>query len=339
MQNRKEKIDVLVTFYNQESYVDRALKSVLEQKTDFEFKVLVGDDGSSDRTREYIEKWSSEYPDKIKMFVMPRENKRYVPGFRASQNRLNLLKHVCGQYFIYLDGDDFWDDETKLQQQADILDAPENQGCIACGHPIDALFTDGTRKNFGGDERLKEGIIDAKEYWKYSYLHTDTLLFRSSVIEKLPLDLLKSGFNDNLITFTIIQHGDIYFLPKTMAVYAQTMDGIWTGEKKVISQIRSMTMVDLCRMIGPEMEAQSRYKFGAVWFGMLRLRKQLSGVDLSLYEAEALEINLKYTLMWIHYPQSGRIRKVQLLTIAVLKAGKTFIRAALSKIRRQIVKK
>ena len=48
------RVSVLITFYNQEQYVDQALQSVIAQKTDFGVKILVGDDGSSDQTQERV---------------------------------------------------------------------------------------------------------------------------------------------------------------------------------------------------------------------------------------------------------------------------------------------
>ena len=97
------KVSVLITFYNQERYVDRALQSVFEQKTNFDFEVLVGDDGSSDGTCNSVNSWKEKYPNIIKLYVMEREGEGHIAGFRASRNRLNLLKHVKGEYFIYLD--------------------------------------------------------------------------------------------------------------------------------------------------------------------------------------------------------------------------------------------
>ena len=55
------KISVLVTFYNQEMYVDKALTSIFDQKTDFDFKVIIGDDGSTDGTVGRIKKWMEKY--------------------------------------------------------------------------------------------------------------------------------------------------------------------------------------------------------------------------------------------------------------------------------------
>ena len=51
------KVSVLVTFYNQEDYVDEALQSVFDQKCDFDFEVLIGDDGSTDGTMAKLQKW------------------------------------------------------------------------------------------------------------------------------------------------------------------------------------------------------------------------------------------------------------------------------------------
>ena len=100
------KLSVLVTFYNQKDYVDRALRSILLQNTDFEYEILVGDDGSTDGTLDKIKEWQAKYPNKISVYIMDRqEGKKYNSSFRASRNRINLLKYVKGKYFTYLDGD------------------------------------------------------------------------------------------------------------------------------------------------------------------------------------------------------------------------------------------
>ena len=57
------KVSVLVTFYNQEDYVDEALQSVFDQKCDFDFEVLIGDDGSTDGTMAKLQEWKQKYPE------------------------------------------------------------------------------------------------------------------------------------------------------------------------------------------------------------------------------------------------------------------------------------
>ena len=117
------KLSVLVTFYNQKDYVDRALRSILLQNTDFEYEILVGDDGSTDGTLDKIKEWQAKYPNKISVYIMDRqEGKKYNSSFRASRNRINLLKYVKGKYFTYLDGDDYFCNNNKFQKQIAFLE-------------------------------------------------------------------------------------------------------------------------------------------------------------------------------------------------------------------------
>ena len=91
------KLSVLVTFYNQEEYVDRAMNGIFSQKTNFDYEIIIGDDGSSDGTHRKIEEWQEKYPGKIRLVVQPREpGKKYLSGERASNNRLSLLKYITG---------------------------------------------------------------------------------------------------------------------------------------------------------------------------------------------------------------------------------------------------
>ena len=78
MNDGKYKISVLITFYNQEMYVDQALSSVMSQTTDVPYKIIVGDDGSTDSTVEKLKGWIKEYPDQIEVLVQPRENDRKI---------------------------------------------------------------------------------------------------------------------------------------------------------------------------------------------------------------------------------------------------------------------
>lgn len=306
------RVSVLVTFYNQEEFVDKALESILCQKTDFGIKILVGDDGSSDRTCEIVRDWINRYPEIIELYIMERDGEKVVPGFRASRNRLNLLSHVNTEYFIYLDGDDYFDYDMKLQRQVDILDKEENCDCIACGHNIIKQFSDGSRIP-AMTITLEEGKICAKKYWKNMYFHTDTLLIRSSVIDKIDVDLLENNFNDNMITYSIIQFGSLYYLPENWAVYMQTGHGIWTEGKKVINSIRNIIICDLCLNINSSLKNQTKIRFCRDWINIYKLRHSINPDELVLLSNEAEKHGFKNSYRWIHYSELGFIEKMSLL--------------------------
>ena len=296
----KDRISVLITFYNQEDFVDLTLKSVMDQKTNCGVTVLIGDDGSDDSTREKVNEWIKRYPEHIKMFVIDRGREECIPGFRASRNRLNLLKNVETEYFIFLDGDDRFGYNEKLKKQIEILDDPGNQDCVACGHNTDRLYPDGKRIPITSLE-LKEGKYGAAEYWESLYFHTDSLLIRSSVIPKIDTALLENCFNDNLITFSVIQYGKIYYLPYSWVLYTQTGNGIWTSDKTVVNQIRNMFMIDLCDQISPSMKRETKKRLKHTWYSLYKIRRQINSEELGAYSKEALDKNMSNSYKWIHY--------------------------------------
>lgn len=297
----KVSVDVLVTFYNQEKYVDDALRSVLSQKGDFSLRVLIGDDGSTDSTPELLRKWREQYPDQIKIFSMVRKEGEKLPGgFRAARNRLKLLKYVNSDYFIFLDGDDFFDNPEKLKKQVDILEDEKNRDCIACGHAIDALHEDGTRRPFSRLCTYKDKY-SLKEYWPATYFHTNTILFRREAISVLPDELPEDIFNDNGITYLFLHKGKIYYIPEVMAIYRQTGDGIWTGEKMITSLIREMMFYDYIIQHDHKIRYETRVRFWGVWEKLFLLRKELSPNRLEIYLSEAKKNDFKYTQLWINY--------------------------------------
>lgn len=259
------KITVLITFYNSEKYVSDALESVFSQKTDFPFKVIAGDDGSTDGTVSKIEEWEEKFPSRLSHIVQEREQgKKYMGGTRASQNRLALLKMVDTPYFIFLDGDDFWTDENKLQKEYDILEKPSNSDCVICAHQVEVFYEDKPdEKEYYPESGIKERKFDIKTYIAKQYIHTDSMLFRSSHIKDLPFEFLDDFFNDSIITFCFLQFGSLYYLPECMASYRKNGSGIWAGEKKAVSIVRQIMGYEIeCKIAPQYKELLTRRNYG-----------------------------------------------------------------------------
>lgn len=112
------KVTVWLSTYNQEPYVAQALDSILMQKTDFPFEVIAADDCSTDRTQEIILDYQKRYPDKIVTFF-PEHN---LGGCRKLTGCIDagLFR---GEYVSFLEGDDYWLGEDRLQTLVGFLEA------------------------------------------------------------------------------------------------------------------------------------------------------------------------------------------------------------------------
>ena len=108
----KTRVQILLSTYNGEKYLEEQLDSILNQKGDFSLKILVRDDGSKDGTLEILEKYSK----KIEMQIIRGEN----IGVNKSLKELFMNCDTDCDYFSISDQDDVWL-ETKIQTAIESL--------------------------------------------------------------------------------------------------------------------------------------------------------------------------------------------------------------------------
>ena len=92
-------ISVIIAAYNVENYLERAIRSILDQSFD-EFEIIVVDDGSSDKTGE-IAKNLAEEDERICVYQL--ENR----GVSAARNF--AIEKARGKYIYFMDSDDYVD--------------------------------------------------------------------------------------------------------------------------------------------------------------------------------------------------------------------------------------
>lgn len=114
----KTRVQILLSTYNGEKYLEEQLDSILNQKGDFSLKILVRDDGSKDRTLEILEKYSQ----KMEMQVIRGEN----IGVNKSLKELFMNCDTNCDYFSISDQDDVWL-ENKIQTAIESLSKNKNK--------------------------------------------------------------------------------------------------------------------------------------------------------------------------------------------------------------------
>ena len=59
---KEPKVSIVVCSYNRIKYIGICLDSILSQKRDFEIEIIVGDDGSTDGSRELLKEYQQKHP-------------------------------------------------------------------------------------------------------------------------------------------------------------------------------------------------------------------------------------------------------------------------------------
>lgn len=105
-------INILLATYNGEKYLKEQFDSLFTQ-TYQDFKILVRDDGSNDKTIEIIKEYEIKYPNKFELIEDDLGN------LGSSKSFMKLLEHSDNDYLMFCDQDDVWlpnKIETSLQK-------------------------------------------------------------------------------------------------------------------------------------------------------------------------------------------------------------------------------
>lgn len=116
-------VSVCIQTYQHADYIRDCLDGILMQKTDFEIEILLGDDYSTDGTRDICIEYAKNHRDKIRFFMHRRENNIKIAG--SPSGRFNFLYNLCrskGTYIAICEGDDYWTDIHKLQKQVKYME-------------------------------------------------------------------------------------------------------------------------------------------------------------------------------------------------------------------------
>lgn len=158
------KLSIIIVSYNEAEYLPQAIDSCLEQRLHMPYEIIVGDDGSSDNSLSVIRSYAERFPDRIRYFVMDREDGVVIPSLRVSNVIKKALASARGEYIQCLSGDDYFCDPDKFGREIALLDT--NRRLIACVSDYKRVWEDGTEEKCtgGGIGRLCFGAAPTHIY-------------------------------------------------------------------------------------------------------------------------------------------------------------------------------
>lgn len=208
--------------YNQEKYIDEAIRSVVLQNFNYPYEIIIGDDCSTDKTIERCQKWQEKYPTLIKII-------RHDKNIGIQRNYMDTYNHCQGEYIAICEGDDFWCSKHKLQRQVKYMDTHKN--CNICFHRVINYYMTNNSKSLSNGKGTKIDS-DINDLAKSNYITNLSVMYRRNVINKLPEWLTEIASPDYVLHMLHASTGSIHYINSPMAVYRQHAKGIWGSNIK-----------------------------------------------------------------------------------------------------------
>lgn len=109
-------VSVIMITYGHEKYIKQAVESVLNQKTNFLYELLISDDNSPDNTESVINKIIKENSNGAKINYT-----KHSSNLGMNENYFWSVNKCKGSLIAVCEGDDYWIDPLKLQKQVNFL--------------------------------------------------------------------------------------------------------------------------------------------------------------------------------------------------------------------------
>lgn len=222
--NKENPIVSIVTFtFNHEKYILKVLESFINQKTNFEYEIVIHDDASKDNTQEIIREFERKYLKIIKS-IYQEENQKTKGNGIVTRISLQVAK---GKYIALCEGDDYWTDEYKLQKQVDFLEANPDYAMICTDYDVlyqadGRIEKDYLKNNFG---YTQENDIELEYYInKRKYIRTLTACFRRDLYDNYVSEIDERIRNNKAagdlpIWLYFLATSKVKYIPDSTAVY------------------------------------------------------------------------------------------------------------------------
>lgn len=259
-------VSVWVLTYNHARFISQCLDGILAQRTNFSFEICLGEDDSSDGTRQICQGYAAKYPELIRLFLRDRND-----PFRAGcagewqYNFIETFKSCRGKYVAMCDGDDFWDDPKKLQKQIDYLEShPEYSGCF---HKVGLVDENGRQLCPDmGYPPIRQSSYSLDFLLRYSnFSPMFSVVFRNH--GQIAPDWVKQApFGDMIVHANNLLRGDYGFIDEVMGFYRIHSGGLASGTSR-LNNIKST--FEVYRLLGENLRLNERSAFNQ---GILALK-------------------------------------------------------------------
>lgn len=224
----KPLVSICCITYNHEKYIRDALKGFVMQKTNFPFEIVISDDCSKDNTRAIIKEYNEKYPDLFRD-ISPDENMGAFANFQYVQEQAK------GRYVALCEGDDYWIDPMKLQNQVDFLESHPDYSM--CCHGADVLNETLRDVDCGCEKMTTREYLpeDAFPTWQ---IPTASIVYRKDIVLSYPIAHMEYfRALDVVLILRCMAVGRVWGYGEHMSIYRMNPGGLTSAKETMDSRI------------------------------------------------------------------------------------------------------
>jgi glycosyltransferase involved in cell wall biosynthesis len=219
----KPKVSVCMITFQHAEFLRQSLESVLAQKTDFDFEVVLADDCSTDGTDRIALEFQQKFPQRMRVLLARENLGRHTKGGHI--NLLRALQACRGEYVAILEGDDYWMDPEKLAIQVGYMD--QHPDCAVTTHNMNILSPDGSQEI--SRPHVTQTVYNLEETLEHFIVPTASIMIRRTL---LPLPFSAWAYELPGLAGYLVYHammvsgGHMKFFPRVMGVYRMHPGGV-----------------------------------------------------------------------------------------------------------------
>lgn len=229
------KLNILMSTYNGERYLCEQLDSIFAQNCEesgiAEFKLLIRDDGSSDRTLDILEKYKKKYPDKLEWYQ--GKNKGVIKSFFELMERAD--KDV--DYYALSDQDDYWL-PNKMRHAVLKLETSNNQNIplLYCCRPT---LTDEKLRPLSSNIEMPKMRPDFGNALIENIVTGCTAVFNKKLHKMIIKEFPKfTTLHDRWLYLTASCFGKVYYDEESYIYYRQHGDNVVGKNTKRLAEVK-----------------------------------------------------------------------------------------------------
>jgi len=196
--------------------------------------VVVGEDASTDGTRDVVLAYHQRNPDKVRLLLSEK-------NLGMMSNFIQTFQACRGEYIALLEGDDYWTLTSKLQRQVDYLDAhPEYSECFHDVDVVDEGAPDRTHPFFIAN---KKPFYTLEDVAAGNFIPTCSVMMRADGFPAFPDWFRAMPMADWPLHVMNAERGPIGYLPESMATYRRHEGGVWSNNSAAVTLEKSLIAI------------------------------------------------------------------------------------------------